>query len=163
MNKEQERQHSFIEQKRRELDYPIETPGMTQEEANDYADMLESQLEGCTVTHALVNLETMQLTGLQLRTEGGASLKLTFENPSRIGSNPLNLSYESLRMVRDNEIRPDHQSMEGLKIRSVVMRVTHFTNCMLVHGILLEQGTKSIALFFANPQIVPNSSEQSST
>lgn len=160
MNAEQER--SFIEQKRRELDYPIETPGMTQEEANDYADMLESQLEGCTVTHALVNLETMQLTGLQLRTEGGASLKLTFENPSRIGSDPL-LENPPPRIVRDDEIPRDHQSMEGLKIRSVVMRVTHFTNCMLVHGILLEQGTKSIALFFANPQIAPNSSEQSST
>jgi len=167
MNAGNKRERNAYDEVRRRTDYPTEPPGTTKKEADAYAEMLDRRLPGSTITHALVNLETMQLTGLQLRTEDGQPMTLTFENPSRMGHDPLLYgNQEPPRLKNEDEISPDHQSMEGWKITYVCKRVTHFTDCKVVHGIMLEQGssasekstspeggTQRMALFFKDPTL----------
>lgn len=166
MNAEYKRERKAYDEMRRRTDYPTEPPGTTKKVAAAYAEMLDRRLPGSTITHALVNLETMQLTGLQLRAEDGKPMTLTFENPSRMGHDPLLFENEYPRTVSEDEISPDHQSMEGWKITYVCKRVTHFTDCKVVHGIMLEQGssasekstspeggTQRMALFFKDPTL----------
>ncbi|MGO9022448.1 MAG: hypothetical protein ACLQVJ_29275 [Syntrophobacteraceae bacterium] len=166
MKAEHKRERTAYDEVRRRTDYPTEPLGTTKKEADAYAEMLDRRLPGSTITHALVSLETMKLTGLQLRAEDGKPMTLTFENPSRMGHDPLLFENENPRIVSEDEISPDHQSMEGWKITYVCKRVTHFTDCKVVHGIMLEQGssasekstspeggTQRMALFFKDPTL----------